>query len=38
MDINRLNRNTIAGRRASVNLCVWPKGAGKITINRGKTR
>lgn len=38
MDINRLNRNTRDGRRAGVNICVWPKGVGKITINRGRTR
>ena len=36
LDINRLNRSTLAGRKSAVNLCIFT--GGQITINRGRIR
>jgi hypothetical protein len=35
--LNGYNRSTTAGRRAGVNLCLFP-GVGQITINEGRVQ
>jgi hypothetical protein len=37
LEMNKMNRSTRAGRRAAVNLCLYPH-ARRITINPGRMR